>query len=81
MNGRNHNKLSRDHTVASNVSCTTNCRTPLTKVMNEAVGIENGYTDDQPRPIHKDLYRARAVAITNGAFPTAWRTPPSRWAS
>jgi glyceraldehyde 3-phosphate dehydrogenase len=71
--GVNHDKLTRDHIVVSNASCTTNCLVPLAKVMNDAVGIEKGfmttvhaYTNDQPSQdqFHKDLYRARAAALS-----------------
>jgi glyceraldehyde 3-phosphate dehydrogenase len=71
--GVNHDKLSKDHLVVSNASCTTNCLAPLAKVMNDAVGIEKGfmttvhaYTNDQPShdQFHKDLYRARAAALS-----------------
>jgi glyceraldehyde 3-phosphate dehydrogenase len=71
--GVNHDKLTRDHLVVSNASCTTNCLAPLAKVMNDAVGIEMGfmttvhaYTNDQPSQdqFHKDLYRARAAALS-----------------
>jgi glyceraldehyde 3-phosphate dehydrogenase len=71
--GVNHDKLTRDHVVVSNASCTTNCLAPLAKVMNDAVGIEKGfmttvhaYTNDQPSQdqFHKDLYRARAAALS-----------------
>src|ERR1700751_1901391 len=71
--GVNHDKLSPDHLVVSNASCTTNCLAPLAKVMNDAVGIEKGfmttvhaYTNDQPSldQVHKDLYRARAAALS-----------------
>ncbi|HEY8014077.1 MAG TPA: type I glyceraldehyde-3-phosphate dehydrogenase, partial [Dongiaceae bacterium] len=71
--GVNHDKLTRDHVVVSNASCTTNCLAPLVKVMNDAVGIEKGfmttvhaYTNDQPSQdqFHKDLYRARAAALS-----------------
>jgi len=69
--GVNHDKLTRDHVVVSNASCTTNCLAPIAKVMHEAVGIAQGfmttihsYTNDQPvlDQLHKDLYRARAAA-------------------
>src|ERR671916_1116047 len=69
--GVNHDKLTTDHLVVSNASCTTNCLAPVAKVLNDAVGIEKGfmttvhsYTNDQPSldQIHKDLYRARAAA-------------------
>jgi glyceraldehyde 3-phosphate dehydrogenase len=70
--GVNHDKLTQDHKVVSNASCTTNCLAPVAKVLNDAVGIEKGfmttvhaYTNDQPTldQVHKDLYRARAAAI------------------
>src|SRR5947209_15101432 len=70
--GVNHQKLTREHLVVSNASCTTNCLAPVAKVMNDAIGIEKGfmttvhsYTNDQPSldQIHKDLYRARAAAL------------------
>ena len=71
--GVNHDKLTREHVVVSNASCTTNCLAPVAKVMNEAIGIEHGfmttihsYTGDQPTldTMHKDLYRARAAALS-----------------
>ena len=71
--GVNHDKLTKDHLVVSNASCTTNCLAPVAKVLNDAVGIEKGfmttihsYTDDQPSldQMHKDLYRARAAALS-----------------
>ncbi|KMO13174.1 type I glyceraldehyde-3-phosphate dehydrogenase [Methylobacterium platani] len=71
--GVNHDKLSADHLVVSNASCTTNCLAPVAKVLNDAVGIERGfmttihsYTNDQPSldQMHKDLYRARAAALS-----------------
>src|ERR1700751_2270133 len=71
--GVNHDKLSKDHLVVSNASCTTNCLAPVAKVLHDAVGIEKGfmttvhsYTNDQPSldQVHKDLYRARAAAIS-----------------
>jgi glyceraldehyde 3-phosphate dehydrogenase len=70
--GVNHERLSKDHTVVSNASCTTNCLAPVAKVLNDAIGIEKGfmttihsYTGDQPTldTYHKDLYRARAAAL------------------
>src|ERR1700704_3094102 len=70
--GVNHDKLTKDHLVVSNASCTTNCLAPVVKVLNDTVGIERGfmttihsYTNDQPSldQMHKDLYRARAAAI------------------
>jgi glyceraldehyde 3-phosphate dehydrogenase len=71
--GVNHMKLTPDHLVVSNASCTTNCLAPIAKVLNDAVGIEKGfmttihsYTGDQPTldTLHKDLYRARAAALS-----------------
>ncbi len=70
--GVNHDKLTKDHLVVSNASCTTNCLAPVVKVLNDAVGIDKGfmttihsYTGDQPTldTMHKDLYRARAAAL------------------
>ena len=71
--GVNHNTLSKDHMVISNASCTTNCLAPVAKVLNDAIGIDKGimttihsYTGDQPTldTMHKDLYRARAAALS-----------------
>jgi glyceraldehyde 3-phosphate dehydrogenase len=71
--GVNHDKLAKDHRIVSNASCTTNCLAPVAKVLNDAVGIEKGfmttihaYTNDQPSldQVHKDLYRARAAALS-----------------
>src|SRR5579864_3660671 len=41
--GVNHDKMTKDHLVVSNASCTTNCLAPLAKVMNDAIGIEHGF--------------------------------------
>jgi glyceraldehyde 3-phosphate dehydrogenase len=71
--GVNHDKLTKDHMVVSNGSCTTNCLAPVAKVLNDTVGIETGfmttvhaYTGDQPTldTMHKDLYRARAAGLS-----------------
>jgi glyceraldehyde 3-phosphate dehydrogenase len=71
--GVNSDKLTADHHVVSNASCTTNCLAPVAKVMNETIGIERGlmttihsYTNDQKilDQIHPDLRRARAAAIS-----------------
>ncbi len=71
--GVNHDKLTAEHTVVSNASCTTNCLAPVAKVLNDAIGIDKGfmttihsYTGDQPvlDTLHKDLYRARAAAMS-----------------
>ena len=71
--GVNHDKLTKDHKVVSNGSCTTNCLAPVAKILNDVVGIETGfmttihaYTGDQPTldTMHKDLYRARAAGLS-----------------
>src|SRR5438128_5569755 len=41
--GVNHDKLTKDHKVVSNASCTTNCLAPVAKVLNDAVGIDKGF--------------------------------------
>jgi glyceraldehyde 3-phosphate dehydrogenase len=70
--GVNDDKLSPEHRIVSNASCTTNCLAPVAKVLNDALGIERGlmttvhaYTNDQKilDQIHKDLRRARAAAM------------------
>jgi len=71
--GVNHGTLTAADTVVSNASCTTNCLSPVAKVLNDSVGIAKGfmttvhsYTGDQPTldTMHKDLYRARAAALS-----------------
>ena len=71
--GVNDDKLTRDMTIVSNASCTTNCLAPVAKVLNDALGIERGlmttihaYTNDQKilDQIHPDLRRARAAAMS-----------------
>ncbi|KMS59167.1 glyceraldehyde-3-phosphate dehydrogenase [Novosphingobium barchaimii LL02] len=70
--GVNHDKLTADHLVVSNASCTTNCLAPFAKVLHEAIGIERGlmttihsYTNDQKilDQIHSDPRRSRAAAM------------------
>ncbi len=71
--GVNHDTMTSDDLIVSNASCTTNCLAPVAKVLNDAIGIEKGimttihaYTGDQPTldRRHKDLYRARAAAMS-----------------
>ncbi len=71
--GVNHDKLTKDHLVISNASCTTNCLAPVAQVLHNLVGIDKGfmttihaYTGDQPTldTLHKDLYRGRAAALS-----------------
>jgi glyceraldehyde 3-phosphate dehydrogenase len=70
--GVNHDKLTAEHVVVSNASCTTNCLAPMAKVLHEKIGIERGlmttihsYTNDQKilDQIHSDPRRARAAAM------------------
>jgi glyceraldehyde 3-phosphate dehydrogenase len=70
--GVNDDKLSKEHEVVSNASCTTNCLAPVAHVMHKSVGVQHGfmttihsYTGDQPTldTLHKDLYRGRAAAL------------------
>ena len=85
--GVNHDKLTADHLIVSNASCTTNCLAPVAKVLHDAIGIERGlmttihrYTNDQKilDQIHTDLRRARAAAMN--MIPTTHRRRPSPWA-
>lgn len=73
VHGVNHNLLTADDIIVSNASCTTNCLAPVAHVLHNLVGIEQGfmttihsYTGDQPTldTMHKDLYRARAAALS-----------------
>lgn len=76
--GVNQNTITKDMTVISNASCTTNCLAPMAKVLHEKFGILRGYmltihsyTGDQNTvdTLHKDLHRARAAAVS--AIPTS----------
>ena len=71
--GVNNDKLTAEHTIVSNASCTTNCLAPVAKVLNDAFGIERGfmttvhaYTNDQKilDQVHSDMRRARAAAMS-----------------
>ncbi|KHQ53618.1 type I glyceraldehyde-3-phosphate dehydrogenase [Mameliella alba] len=71
--GVNHDTLTAEDLIVSNASCTTNCLSPVAKVLNDTIGIKRGfmttvhsYTGDQPTldTMHKDLYRARAAAMS-----------------
>ena len=71
--GVNHESLTSDDRIVSNASCTTNCLSPVAKVLNDSIGIDRGfmttihsYTGDQPvlDTLHKDMYRARAAALS-----------------
>jgi len=71
--GVNDDLLKPEHKIVSNASCTTNCLAPITKVLNDAFGVESGlmvtvhsYTNDQ-RILdfpHADLRRARSAAVS-----------------
>ncbi|HUO22172.1 MAG TPA: type I glyceraldehyde-3-phosphate dehydrogenase [Caulobacteraceae bacterium] len=71
--GVNTDAITAEDLIVSNASCTTNCLAPVAKVLSDLVGIERGYmttihsyTNDQPSldQMHKDLYRARAAALS-----------------
>lgn len=71
--GVNDGELTADDIIVSNASCTTNCLSPVAKVLNDSFGIVKGmmttvhsYTGDQPTldTMHSDLYRARAAAMS-----------------
>ena len=71
--GVNDHILNKDIQLVSNASCTTNCLSPIAKVLNDNFGVVRGlmntihsYTNDQKildLP-HSDLRRARAAAVS-----------------
>ena len=70
--GVNDDQLTDSDTMVSNASCTTNCLSPMAKVLDEKFGIESGfmctihaYTSDQriQDAPHSDKRRARAAAV------------------
>ena len=70
--GVNDDQLTDADTMVSNASCTTNCLSPMAKVLDEKFGIDSGfmctihaYTSDQriQDAPHSDKRRARAAAV------------------
>ncbi|MBF0378660.1 MAG: type I glyceraldehyde-3-phosphate dehydrogenase [Desulfamplus sp.] len=69
--GINDHILTKEHTIISNASCTTNCGIPILKVINDVIGIESGIIttihstmNDQPvidAYHHHDLRRTRCA--------------------
>ena len=71
--GVNHKKLTNDHKIISNGSCTTNCLAPIVFLLEKKIGIHSGYmttvhavTGDQKTidTFHKDLRRSRNASIS-----------------
>ncbi len=69
--GVNDDRLTPEHRIISNASCTTNCLAPMAKVLQDTFGIEYGvintihaYTNDQRLADvpHTDWRRSRAAA-------------------
>jgi glyceraldehyde-3-phosphate dehydrogenase (NAD(P)) len=70
--GVNHTTYDPSENILSNASCTTNCLSPIVKVLHEQFGIIQGmmttthsYTGDQRLldASHRDVRRARAAAM------------------
>ncbi len=88
--GANDDTYAPSQTIISNASCTTNCLSPMVKILEDNWGIANGfmttihaYTANQNLQDgpHKDLRRARAAAInmiptTTGAAKALARVLP-----
>ncbi|MFL6234988.1 MAG: type I glyceraldehyde-3-phosphate dehydrogenase [Thermoanaerobaculia bacterium] len=88
--GVNDDKLSPEHRLVSNASCTTNCLAPIAKILDERFGLEEGfmttvhaYTNDQRLADvpHKDFRRSRAatqniIPTTTGAARTVGKVLP-----
>ena len=81
--GVNHDKLTKDHLIVSNASCTTNCLAPVAKILNDAIGIETGfmttihsYTGDQPTldPDHHRCGAGRRPRPARAQWQTRWRS-------
>lgn len=71
--GVNHHLITKEMTVISNASCTTNCLAPIAMILDNSIGIEKGfmttihsYTNDQKLTdaYHKDIRRTRASMMS-----------------
>jgi glyceraldehyde 3-phosphate dehydrogenase len=71
--GVNHQILTKEMSVVSNASCTTNCLAPIAQILDKLIGIESGlmttihsYTNDQvlTDSYHSDLHRARSATMS-----------------
>lgn len=92
VKGVNEHLLKPEMKIISNASCTTNCTSPMVKVLNDNFGVEKGfiltthaYTATQKlvdAPDAKDLRRGRSAAVnivpsTTGAAEAVVETIPS----